>query len=826
VSIERSTDEKRPAAGAGGGAVAGLDELSRRLLERLRRAGARGLGRAELATPAGGEGPDQEVDRALERLRTAGLAAPWRERWTSAEAAGWLAGTVENALSGGGVTVRAGEEELAVGSDALAGAGRGDLVLVRPLRGRRRLIAGRSLQEAAVVAVLGAAPAPAAGAARESIPEPASREPSRREPGGSASRRPPPEAVSSEAGPPSRDPAAPPPHEPRSRPETAPEPRPIARAAEAPPQQRADRPRSPRSSRSAPPAPVPAPIPGVIGAVVIEEGVAWLAPYDWREQDFDLDGADGVPDGHFVVAEPVPRPAGLRPERARVIEVLGAPERPGVDTEVVLRHYRIPLRYPEAALAEADALPAEPRPEDLTGRLDLRDRTVVTIDGADARDFDDALSVEPLGDGWRLGVHIADVGHYVREGGALDREAARRGTSVYFPGRVVPMLPEALSNGLCSLRPGVPRLTVSAFLDVGRDGRVRRRRFAETVIASARRLTYEEVRRVIEEERPRDARDYGAVLPILADLRELMAALHGSRRERGSLDFDLPEGDVELDTDGYTVGVQPGHRTVAHRIVEETMIAANEAVAAELESSRVPALYRIHLPPAPEDLDVLAGALERLGIEPPEGGDEVTPAELAAVQDAAAGQPWETFVNSLVMLTLKGAFYSHDNRGHFALASERYTHFTSPIRRYPDLVVHRRLKTLVREGVKAARAGGGELEAVAAAASEAERRATRAERDVLQWKKVRFLEERVGETFGGRITGVQKYGLFVQLDRYLVDGLVPVRTLGREFFRFDAEGHRLVGESTGRAFRLGDAVDVTLEGVSAQHRGLDLTLAT
>jgi ribonuclease R len=376
----------------------------------------------------------------------------------------------------------------------------------------------------------------------------------------------------------------------------------------------------------------------------------------------------------------------------------------------------------------------------------------------------------------------------------------------------------------------VPRLTVSAFLDVDRDGRVRRRRFAETVIASTRRLTYDEVRRVIEEERPRDARDYGAVLPLLADLHELMAALHRRRRERGSLDFDLPEGDVELDTDGYTVGVQPGHRTVAHRIVEETMIGANEAVAAELEEARVPALYRVHLPPAPEDLDLLVEALERLGLErpgpeKPGGGDEVTPADLAAVQEAAAGEAWEGFVNSLVMRTLKGAFYSPDNRGHFALASERYTHFTSPIRRYPDLVVHRRLKALLREGAGSARAGGGELEAVAAAATEAERRATRAERDLLQWKKVRFLEGRVGETFGGRITGVQKYGLFVQLDRYLVDGLVPVRTLGREYFRYDPEGHRLVGAESGRAFRLADAVTVELVGVSEEHRGLDLALA-
>jgi ribonuclease R len=274
--------------------------------------------------------------------------------------------------------------------------------------------------------------------------------------------------------------------------------------------------------------------------------------------------------------------------------------------------------------------------------------------------------------------------------------------------------------------------------------------------------------------------------------------------------------------------VLPGERTVAHRIVEEAMIAANEAVAEALERAGLPALYRVHDPPGPEDLEPLSAALESLGLEPPARGAAIAPADLARVQRRAAGQPWEGLVNSLLMRALRGASYSPENRGHFALASRHYTHFTSPIRRYPDLVVHRAVKALARGRAPAAPGAapsGAALTAVADAATEAERRATRAERDLLQWKKVRFLAGRLGERFAGRITGVQPYGLFVQLDRYLVDGLVAVRTLGPEYWRFDPEGHRLVGDASGRAFRLGDAVTATLTGVSHQHRGLELALA-
>lgn len=578
----------------------------------------------------------------------------------------------------------------------------------------------------------------------------------------------------------------------------------------------------------------------IVGAVRTAGDGKRLVPYDSRRDELPLSGADRVADGSYVVAEVLERGGdggragrrdrGERGRRggggaesvARWVETLGPPETPGVDTEVVLRHYRVPRHFPQPALSEAAELPADPSPGSFGRRRDLRSATLVTIDGEDAQDFDDALSAERTEDGWRLGVHIADVSHWVASESALDLEAERRGTSVYFPGRVVPMLPPELSDGLCSLRPGVPRLTLSAVLDVDRRGKVVRRRFAETLIESRRRLTYEEVRRVLEEPRAGDAEEYGEVLPLLEALYELMQVLHARRVARGSLDFDLPEGDVELDTDGTTVGVLPQRRTIAHRIVEEAMIAANEAVAATLVEADMPALYRVHAAPAEDDVEALREGLALLDIELPEG--PLRPAGLARILAASEGRPDAPFISSLIMRSMKAAFYSPQCRGHFALASSRYTHFTSPIRRYPDLIVHRRLKRMMaRARGKPARPLEA-LSGVADAASEAERRATRAERDVLQWKKVRFLADRVGEVFPGRITGVQSFGLFVQLDDYWVDGLVPIRTLGDEYFRFDEEAHRLVGEDSGRTLRLADPVEVELVGIATAHRGLDLVL--
>jgi len=575
------------------------------------------------------------------------------------------------------------------------------------------------------------------------------------------------------------------------------------------------------------------------------DGRRWLSPYD-AGKSIDLEvveasveagaGEHGeIPDDHWVVVEVI-RGSGSRGSHPRgtVVEHLGAVDAAGTDVAVVLRHYGIPENFPPEVLAAAEKLPTDPSPQDWQGRTDLRDVLTVTIDGETARDFDDAVTCERLGDGrWRFGVHIADVSHYVTPGSALDREAYRRGTSVYYPERAVPMLPERLSNGLCSLRPGVPRLAMSVFLDVDREGRLLRRHFARSVIESDRRLTYTEVARVLEDEQPGDAAEYGAVLPLLRRLREVMEVLHEKRRLRGSIDFDLPSGDVVLDTDGTTVGVSPAERTVAHRIVEEMMIAANEAVAEELEGAGVPILHRVHDAPPQDDLENLSQVLGGFGIRLPQDLERLHPRNLQAALEEAEGTPREGLVSTLVLRTMQRALYSPECRGHYALASRFYAHFTSPIRRYPDLVVHRQLAAWIAEGAGAGQGGvesgpfplAERLDGIARHASFTERRAEASERDLLQWKKVRFLADRVGESFDGRITGVQPFGLFVQLDDLHVDGLVPIRTLSDDYYLFEPESHRLVGDKKGRVFRLADPVKVRLAGVSLAHRGLDLEIA-
>jgi ribonuclease R len=568
----------------------------------------------------------------------------------------------------------------------------------------------------------------------------------------------------------------------------------------------------------------------VVGRIEITGAHGFVTPADPRlPQDvFVPEGHIGeARSGEMVVVEITAWPAARRPAEGTVVEVLGADGAPGVAEEVIIRQYDLPHRFPRRVLVEAEGAPARVAPADLAGRRDLRGLLTVTIDGETARDFDDAISLELTGKStYLLRVHIADVAHYVAEGGAMDREAYARGTSVYFPGRVLPMLPERLSNGICSLNPGEDRLAFTVALELSREGRVLAHDFLETVIHSDARLTYTQVARALEAADPAALPDVPGLLEMLGHARDLALAVRGQRSRRGSIDFDLPEEEILLDLQGNLREIARRERNIAHRIIEEFMIAANEAVAGYFAWLKVPGLYRVHEPPDGEKLAAFAefaagfGHKLRLPHEP-------TPRFLADFIETLRGRPEERVLNEVLLRSMKQAVYAMENIGHFGLASATYTHFTSPIRRYPDLVVHRLLRELVRRGrFSPAREEEllGTLPETAVHASARERVAMEAEREVVSLKKAEYLAGRVGESAQGFITGVTHFGFFVELADVPVEGLVHVSTLGDDYYQHREELHALVGANTGTTFRLGDAVTVRIAAVNAALRRADFVL--
>ncbi|HEY1434535.1 MAG TPA: ribonuclease R, partial [Thermoanaerobaculia bacterium] len=480
-------------------------------------------------------------------------------------------------------------------------------------------------------------------------------------------------------------------------------------------------------------------------------------------------------------------------------------------------------------VAEAEAFPEEVREEDLLGRRDFRERRIVTIDGETAKDFDDAIEVEKTATGYRIGVHIADVSHYVEEDTALDDEARSRGTSVYFPGRVLPMLPERLSNGLCSLNPRVDRLVLSAILELDKHGRVTGSDFAKGVIRSAHRMTYTEIARILEERpAPDDERRYGAFLADFRLMGEVAALLRKRREARGSIDFDLPDADIVLDDAGLVVGIVPESRNVAHRLIEEFMLAANEAVARKLLFAKQPAVYRVHDKPDPDRLTDLRDVLESFGYALKGDLAELAPKEFQRLLLEIQGKPEERLLHDLLLRAQRKAVYSEECRGHYALAAPYYCHFTSPIRRYPDLVVHRALSRLIADGRPIAAgdfdAANDRLREVSSFSSERERRAEQAERESLLWKKIVFMRDKVGREFDAYATGVASFGVFVTLKDFFVEGLVPMTALGNDFFVYEDKQHRLRGRSSGKIYRLGDSLRVRLVAIDEVRRRLDFRL--
>ena len=570
----------------------------------------------------------------------------------------------------------------------------------------------------------------------------------------------------------------------------------------------------------------------VVGRFQSSEGRKVVLPYDPKIDAVIrvVEGkGHGAREGEIVEARLTAFPDARRVAHGVVEERLGFLGEPGVDIEIVLRSNGLPPRFPRPVVEESEVFPEEVAEDDLLGRRDFREHRVVTVDGETAKDFDDAVEVERTAHGFRLAVHIADVSHYVAEGTALDGEALSRGTSVYFPGRVLPMLPERLSNGLCSLNPRVDRLVLSAILETDRRGRVTGSEFVQGVIRSAHRMTYTEVARLLET-RPTSADEsrYGLLLQDFRTMAELASLLRERREARGSIDFDLPDADVVLDDEGLVVGIVPESRNVAHRLIEEFMLAANEAVAKKLLFAKQPAVYRVHDRPDPDRLVDLREVLESFGYELKGDLAEVPPSAFQRILKQIQGRPEERLLSDLLLRAQRKALYSEECRGHYALAAPYYCHFTSPIRRYPDLVVHRQLTRLLEDGrpvpAKDFEPGNEKLAEIASLSSDRERRAEQAERESLLWKKIVFMKDKAGREFDAFVTGVTSFGLFVTLKDFFVEGLVPVSALGADFFVYEEKLHRLRGRSSGKAYRLGDSLRVRLAAVDEVRRRLDFRL--
>jgi ribonuclease R len=552
----------------------------------------------------------------------------------------------------------------------------------------------------------------------------------------------------------------------------------------------------------------------VVGRLHAEHGVLFLVPSDRRiAQDIVVPtGAAGrARPGDIATVELVSQPTRDAQPVGRVAEVLGHHTDSGIEIEIALRKFDLPHEFSKAALAETRKLPDTVRAEDLKARRDLRRLPFVTIDGETAKDFDDAVCAQREDSGFRLWVAIADVSHYIRVGGALDADARERGTSVYFPRRVIPMLPEKLSNGLCSLNPGVDRLAMACEMKIAAEGTVEAYEFYPAVIHSRARLTYTSVWEKLSK---------GRADADLAVLYDCFRTLVRERTRRGAIDFETLETRMEFDARGRILRIVPEQRNDAHRLIEECMLAANVCAGAFLAERDHPALYRVHDVPAPDKVAALRDFLAELGLQI-SGGERPRPKDYARLLDRIRARPDFGLLQTILLRSLKQAVYSPKNVGHFGLAFDAYVHFTSPIRRYPDLVVHRAIKAALDER----RYEGVDWSALGLHCSETERRADEASRDVENWLKCQYMQEHVGSVFDGRITGVTAFGLFVTLDAYYVDGLLHISELGRDYFRHDAARHLLLGERTGRRFRLADPIQVKLVRVDLERRKIDFVPA-
>ncbi len=565
----------------------------------------------------------------------------------------------------------------------------------------------------------------------------------------------------------------------------------------------------------------------VVGRLFKEQGVAFVVPDNNKichEILVPNEEVNGAKKGQIVVAEIIEQPTQHSQPIGRIAEILGKHMAPGMEIEVAIRSYELPHEWPQALLNEIAPLTDRVPEEAKQNRTDIRDLPLVTIDGEDARDFDDAVYCQKTPKGWKLLVAIADVSHYVKVNTALDAEAKNRSTSVYFPERVIPMLPEILSNGLCSLNPEVDRLCMVCEMYLTGEGKVVRSRFFEAVMRSHARLTYTEVAKMLVDGDTKLAKKYRALLPHLEQLYALYKAMRGQREQRGAMDFDTQETQILFGMERKIDKIVPRQRNDAHKLIEECMIAANSCAARFLNRQKMPRLLRIHDGPGTEKLLTLRSFLGELGLHLG-GGVKPTPLDYMRLLESVHDRPDAHLIQTVMLRSMSQAVYSPESKGHFGLALDAYTHFTSPIRRYPDLLVHRAIRHCLQgKKPEAFHYGFPDMVVLGEHCSANERRADEATRDVITWLKCEYMLDKVGDEFGGLISAVTGFGLFVELQEIYVEGLVHISTLPQDFFHFDATSHQLHGERTGMRYRLGDQVKVKVVRVDLDEKKIDFEL--
>jgi len=568
----------------------------------------------------------------------------------------------------------------------------------------------------------------------------------------------------------------------------------------------------------------------IVGMYQDNKGFGFVVPDD-KKLPMDIFIGKGnslnAADGHKVVAEITEWPNDSRSATGMITQILGHKNDPGVDILSIIYKHGIAIEFPEEVIAQANKIPEDVQEADLVNRRDLREELLLTIDGADAKDLDDAISVFKNDNGtYKLSVHISDVSYYVTENTPMGDEAYERSTSVYLTDRVIPMLPHRLSNGICSINPGVDRLTLSCVMTIDQHGKVLEHEIVESVINSKARMTYTDVYKIIEEKDEELLEKYAAVVPMLNDMADLAAILKNKRIDRGAIDFDFKESKILVDDDGWPTDVIVIERTVSERLIEEFMLVANETVAEHFHWLKVPAIYRIHENPKAEKLQRFFEFLTNFGIVVKGTGNDVHPRALQEIVESIAGLPEEAVISTMLLRSMQQAKYYEENLGHFGLSTDFYTHFTAPIRRYPDLIVHRLIRTYLIEkdtSPKTIEHWDAVLAEIAQHTSERERRAVEAERDTESLKQAQFMLDKIGQEFDGIVSSVTNFGLFVELEN-TIEGLVHVSYLTDDYYRFDDRQMMMIGEHTGKQFKLGDEVTVKVAAVKPEESAIDFEL--